>query len=91
MSFKDEPDLNSDRKVKFQDYLILNDLKEYLIEISFTKTKLLIIACRRNHHYKCEFPIVQGKKIVITLGTSFKKLAERLRISSTKILYVENL
>lgn len=71
--------------------MTLNDLKEYTVEISFTRTKLLIIISRRNHHYKCEFPIVQGKKIIATLGGSKRALAEKLRLSSTKTLYVENL
>jgi len=36
----------------------LNDLKEYTVEISFSKTKLIIIVARRVNHYKIEFPIV---------------------------------
>ena len=66
-------------------------MKEYIVEISFTRTKLMIIVSRRRYHYKTEFPIVQGKKIINTLGGSLLTLAGKLRLSSTKTLYVENL
>ena len=54
--FKDEADLPHNRSVKLQEQRTLNDGKLYMIEISVTKTKLIIIAARPKRHRKIEFP-----------------------------------
>ncbi len=56
--FKDEPNLPVKRRVRFQDWLELNDMRSYLIEISVTKTKMIIIAARKLNHLMLEYPIM---------------------------------
>lgn len=62
-----------------------------MIEISQTKTKLIIIAARKLQHHILEYPLMQGKKIVKEIGEGWLGLAQNLRISTGKTLYIENL
>ena len=53
----------------------LNNRKDYVVEISFTKTKMLIIAARKRNHFTMEFPKKQGKKMAKELGDDYADLA----------------
>ena len=59
----------------------LNTNKDYMVEISYTKTKMLIIAARKIKHLVLEFPRKQGKKLVEQVGGSYETLLEYLNIS----------
>lgn len=61
---KGDPDIPMERKVLFQQVETLNNGKQYIIEISLTKKKFMILAVRKGKHYKLEFPKKQGKKIL---------------------------
>lgn len=38
--------------------------KEFVVEISFSHTKMIVIAARKRKHYKLELPKKQGKRLV---------------------------
>ena len=59
-----------------------------MIEISVSKSKLIIIAARPRRHRKIEFPKPQGKKVLSELGNSYEELANRLMISHHRVLYI---
>jgi len=56
LNFKDDPDLPLERKVKYQKQCILNDNREYTVEISFTKNKMFIICARGTKHMRVDYP-----------------------------------
>ena len=61
--FKDDPDLPLKRKVKIQTQKVLNDKKEYTVEISYCKLKLWIILVRKRKHYTFNIHKTQGKRM----------------------------
>jgi hypothetical protein len=69
----------------------LGNGKNYVLEVSLTKIKLLIIAARKSKHYILEFPKKQGKKIIMELGGTYNDLAKEVRFSKSKVLYIKNL
>ena len=53
---RDNPEIPTERKVKMQMEKALNDKRIYMIEISFTKTKFIVIAASRAKNYYMELP-----------------------------------
>mmetsp|Transcript_29714 Transcript_29714/g.28894 ORF Transcript_29714/g.28894 Transcript_29714/m.28894 type:complete len:81 (-) Transcript_29714:433-675(-) len=62
-----------------------------MIEISFTKQKMYVIAARNSKHYTLEFYKIQGKKLLLELNNDYNALAERVRLSKFKQLYILDL
>jgi hypothetical protein len=82
-----------DRKVLFQDMMRIPGTKkrDYVVEISMTKTKLMIVAARKNKHYKLELPKKQGKRLLYDICGGSYELATLVRISKSETLYIEGL
>jgi len=90
--FKDDSDLPFERKVHFQELMFIKGTKkEYVVEISYTKTKMIIIVARKRKHYKLEFPKKQGKRLIYDIVGGYYEFAKLVRISPTEALYIENL
>lgn len=62
----------------YQNNTILNNDREYLIEVSVTKLKLFIMAIRKDRPLKIVFPKKQGMKLLEELNMDFEKLLEFL-------------
>ncbi|CDW82553.1 UNKNOWN [Stylonychia lemnae] len=89
--FKDDPELQLERKVIHQEMYTLNNGKDYVIELSFTQRKLIIIAARKRKHFKLEFPKKQGKRLVYDAVSSVHQFASLVRISKSETLYIDGL
>jgi len=70
---------------------LLNNNKDYVIELSLTQRKLIIIAARKRKHYKLEFPKKQGKRLIYDAVNSLRQFADLIRISKSETLYIEGL
>lgn len=65
--------------------------KEYVIEISFTQVRMVIVAARKRKHYKLELPKKQGKKLLYDVCQGADEFAQRVRLSKAETLYIEGL
>eukprot|EP00347_Sterkiella_histriomuscorum_P016145 403354312 len=91
MIFKDDPSIPVDRKVVFQEMVVLNNKKEFMVEISFAQTKLVVIAARKRAHFSMEFPKKQARRLIYDVCGSCENFANQVRISKAGTLYVEGL
>lgn len=71
--------------------MFLNNNREYLVEVSFAPTKLVILAVRKRKFYTMELPKKQAWRIIYDICGSCRAFIKNLRISANENLYIEGL
>lgn len=71
--------------------MFLNNNREYLVEVSFAPTKLVILAVRKRKFYTMELPKKQAWRIIYDICGSCRAFIKNLRISQNENLYIEGL